>query len=74
MRKVDGEGHEGGRFVARKTEHHPLIARADGFHFRFGHFAGFGFEGFVYPHGDIAGLFGNRDLHAAGVAVESFFA
>ena len=52
----------------------PWSPAPTGFHFGFGHFAGFGFEGFVHAHGDIAGLFGDSYLHAAGVAVESFFA
>ena len=74
MRQIDRQWHQGGGFVTSVTEHHALVACADGFHFGFGHLTRLGFERLVHAHGDVTRLFGNGNQHAAGVSVEAFFA
>ena len=72
MCRINGQGHERFRLVARITEHHALVACADLVEFvAFDHFAMLGFVGFIHAHSDIGTLVMNGIQHAAGFAVET---
>ena len=72
--QVDGQRHQLGRLVAGKAEHHALVAGADGLDIDIRDLAAPDLQGLVDAHGNIAGLLGDGDLHAAGIAIEALLA
>ena len=60
-------------FVGRITEHHALIARADGLQLLVGHLVLSGFQRLIYAHGDVRRLFVQCNKDGTGVRIKPFF-
>ncbi len=74
MRQIDRHRHQGRGFVASIPKHHPLVARPDRVNLRLAHGLSSDFQRMVDALGDVRGLLCKRQQHAAGIAVEAFFA
>ena len=80
MGKADGIRHILFCFVGGKTEHHSLIACADGVKLGLSHFMLcrylfflFCLQSLIHAHGNVCGLFVQRHHNAAGIGVKSVF-
>ena len=74
MCQIDWHGHEGWRFIACVTEHHPLVAGTDLIQLFIGDLAALDLEGFIHAHRDISRLAGDGGHDRTGVSIETFFA